>query len=168
MQFNKRTISALTIVLSGIFVVSLVSSGASGQSSMEDMKSTVVRDSSTVLLGLKSIPAGDYIHLYDSTPYMIMNGHVAAKLPCDVNSESPLQIMIGQAPNLNPADLELISEFSKPGKYCLYHVDLESTMDSMITDIVIQNPTDKSIRMPTTATVVIGVNEIMPGAEDHN
>lgn len=168
MQFNKRTISVTAIVLSGIFVVSLVSSGASGQTSMEGMKSTVVRDSVTVLLGSKLIPADDYIHLYDSTPYMIMNGHVAAKLPCDANSETKLHIMIGQAPNLNPADLELISELSKPGTYCLYHVDIASTNDAMITDIAIHNPTSEKIRMPTTGTVVIGVNEIMPGAEEHN
>jgi hypothetical protein len=42
---------------------------------------TVVRDSSAVLLDGKTIPAIDYIHLYDATPYKIMSGHVAAKLP---------------------------------------------------------------------------------------
>jgi hypothetical protein len=39
-------------------------------------KKNVVRDSETTLLEGKAIPANDYIHLYDSTPYRITNGHV--------------------------------------------------------------------------------------------
>jgi hypothetical protein len=35
------------------------------------MKSTVVRDSATILLQDKTIPAKGFIHLYDTTPYMI-------------------------------------------------------------------------------------------------
>lgn len=35
------------------------------------------------------------------------------------------------------------------------------------TDIAIQNPTDSSIDFPETSTVVVGVNEIMPGTEEH-
>ena len=60
----------------------------------------IVRDSQAILLEDKTIPANDYIHLYDSTPYMIINGHIAAKLPCDANNTSPLMMLIGQAPNL--------------------------------------------------------------------
>ena len=39
----------------------------------------VVRDSAIILLEGKSIPAKGFIHLYDATPYMITNGHIAAK-----------------------------------------------------------------------------------------
>jgi hypothetical protein len=35
------------------------------------------------------------------------------------------------------------------------------------TDIAIQNPTDSSIDFPETSTITVGVNEIMPGAEEH-
>jgi hypothetical protein len=105
---------------------------------------------------------------------MIMNGHVAAKLPCDDNSEPQFQILIGQAPELEVADLHTIDELSDPGNMCMYHVDLhsahedhEGTADGMpITDIAIINPTDDRLRFPSTASVVIGVNEIMP-LEDH-
>src|SRR5205085_8086093 len=85
---------------------------------------TVVRDSSSVLLDGKTIPAMDYIHLYDATPYKIMSGHLAAKLPCDTNSMTPLKMLVGQAPNLKPASLALIKELSKPGSMCLYHYDI--------------------------------------------
>jgi hypothetical protein len=131
---------------------------------------TVVRDSATVLLGGRTLPGNDFIHLYDTTPYIIMNGHVAAKLPCNEDSESPLKVLIGSAPNLAPADFELISQLSKPGEVCLYHVDLESlrggNASDIITDIALQNPTGDEIEFGPTATVVIGVNEIMKGAHE--
>ena len=122
----------------------------------------VVRDSAAILLEGKIIPTKDYIHLYDSTPYSILNGHIAAKLPCDANSVSPLKILIGQAPNLKPANLELVKPLSTPGKLCIYHVDIPSKAGEIITDIAIQNPTANEIKFPPTSTVVIGVNEISP------
>ena len=122
----------------------------------------VVRDSQTILLEDKTIPANDYIHLYDSTPYMITNGHIAAKLPCDTTNTSPLKILIGQAPNLKPAELEFVKPLSTPGKMCIYHVDIPSKSGEVVTDIAIQNPTTTEIKLPSTSSVVIGVNEIAP------
>ncbi|MFN3654432.1 MAG: hypothetical protein ACK4TO_03790 [Candidatus Nitrosotenuis sp.] len=171
MRFDKIKISIAAIVLCGAFSIGIISTTASAQIDSQEshMETTVVRDSVTVLLGSRTIQSDDYIHLYDSTPYMIMNGHVAAKLPCDTNSETPLHIMIGVAPDLRAAELELIDELSNPGKYCLYHVDLESTHngdEQIITDVAIHNPTDRPVRTLSTSTVVIGVNEIMP-MEEH-
>ena len=122
----------------------------------------VVRDSAAILLEGKIIPTKDYIHLYDSTPYSILNGHIAAKLPCDANSVSPLKILTGQAPNLKPANLELVKPLSTPGKLCIYHVDIPSKAGETITDIAIQNPTTNEIKFPSTSTVVIGINGIRP------
>ena len=110
----------------------------------------VVRDSAAILLEGKIIPTKDYIHLYDSTPYSILNGHIAAKLPCDANSVSPLKILIGQAPNLKPANLELVKPLSTPGKLCIYHVDIPSKAGEIVTDIAIQNPTTNEIKFPST------------------
>ena len=59
---------------------------------MKQKGSSIVGDSSSILLDGKTIPAKDFIHLYDSTPYKIVNGYVAAKLPCDANSVSTLNI----------------------------------------------------------------------------
>lgn len=128
---------------------------------------TVVRDSQTILLEGKTLPAKDYIHLYDTTPYMIQVGHIAAKLPCDSNNKTSLNVLIGQAPNLKPAVLEFVKELSTPGKMCIYHVDVKSDPSggNPITDIALQNPTDKEVKFGPTGTVVIGVNEISPLAE---
>ena len=140
----------------------------SSRAASNNTQGTVVRDSAVILLEGKTVPANDYIHLYDTTPYMIKTGHIAAKLPCDASSTSSLKILIGQAPNLKPAALEFIKQLSTPGKMCLYHVDVASQpggQAGIITDIAIMNPTSTTITFPSTSTVVIGVDEIAPGAE---
>lgn len=126
----------------------------------------VVRDSVAELLEGQTIPAGQFIHLYDSTPYMITNGHVAVNVPCEDNSTASIQVLMGQAPNFTAAELENLPELSTPGTLCLYHVDIPP-QNVTVTDIALQNPGDSDEGLPAGSTVVIGVNEIMPGAEHH-
>jgi len=129
---------------------------------------TVTRDSQTVLLEGETLPEGDFIHLYDSTPYQIMNGHIAAKLPCNDANSTDVNVLIGQAPNLLPAELEFVGPLSTPGELCLYHVDVASDETTPITDIAIQNNSTEDIDFPATSTIVLGVNEIAPLAGGHN
>ncbi len=129
---------------------------------------TITRDSQTVLLEGGTLPEGDFIHLYDSTPYQIMNGHIAAKLPCNDANSTDVNVLIGQAPNLLPAELEFVGPLSTPGELCLYHVDVASDETTPITDIAIQNNSTEDIDFPATSTIVIGVNEIAHLAGDHN
>jgi hypothetical protein len=142
---------------------------------------STVRDSLVVLLTDQTIPSNDFLHLYDTTPYFITNGHVAAKIPCDDESAPLLNILVGVAPDLAPAPLELVPPLSTPGELCLYHADLPAPAQAnatttanataanatMITDIAIQNPGDEDVTLPSTSTVVIGVNEIEQGAHSH-
>ncbi len=151
-------IIAVFVAAGSMFTASSTVANAQGGQQQKN----VVRDSETILLEGKTIPANDYIHLYDSTPYMITNGHVAAKLPCDASNTSPLKILFGQAPNLTPAELEFVKPLSTPGKLCIYHVDIPSKAGEVVTDIAIQNPTTSEIKLPSTSSVVIGVNEIAP------
>ena len=171
-------IAVAGVVASMIFVAYKGATNASAQASNISSsktpapsisQSTVVRDSAVILLEGKTIPANDYIHLYDTTPYMIKSGHIAAKLPCDASSTSPLKILVGQAPNLKPANLTLVKPLSTPGKMCLYHADVASQPPTpgdwaCITDIAIQNPTSTTMTFPSTSSVVVGVNEITSGA----
>lgn len=120
----------------------------------------VVRDSATVLLEGVTIPAGSFIHLYDTTPYKIVSGHVAAKLPCNTDNATDVNVLVGQAPNVSSSELEFVSELSNAGELCLYHADLASDSANTITDIAIQNNSTGDINFPATSTVVIGVNEI--------
>jgi hypothetical protein len=162
MARQKLTIAILAGVLltAAVLASNGIASSVRGQTSTKST-TTVVRDSSTVLLDGKTIPPMDYIHLYDTTPYKIMNGHIATKLPCDANSVTPLKILVGQAPNFKPALLDLVKELSKPGNVCIYHIDIPQG-GAVTTDIAIQNPTNNPMKLPDTSTVVIGVNEIMP------
>jgi len=144
---------------------------------------TTVRDSVFASLADQTIPASGFIHLYDTTPYSIKNGHVAAKIPCEDDSTPLLNILVGVAPELTPAPLELVANLSAPGELCLYHVDLPAPQQAnatttsanattanattMITDIAISNPGDEDVTFPSTSTVVIGVNEIARGEHGH-
>jgi hypothetical protein len=130
-------------------------------------KTTVTRDTVTLLLEGKSIPSKGFLHLYDSTPYMIMNGHLALHIPCDTNSKPAVDVLIGSAPDLKPMEPELIRELSQPGNLCIYHVDVGSDPAKKViqTDIAIQNPSTQTLTFPPASGLTIGVNEIMPGAE---
>ena len=140
---------------------------SSTSSSGSTNKITVTRDSIALLLEGKTLTGKGFLHLYDSTPYMIKNGHIALHVPCDPSSKPVVNVLIGQAPNLKTVEPEVIKELSQPGKLCIYHVDVGSDPAKKIiqTDIAIQNPTDKIISFPPDSGLTIGVNEIMPGAE---
>ena len=129
-------------------------------------ESTVTRDSQTILLEGESLPEGSFIHLYDSTPYKIESGHIAAKVPCDEANATAVDVLIGQAPNLAPAELEFVAPLSSPGDLCLYHADIASDDANTITDIAIANNSTDDIDFAATSTIVLGVNEISP-LDDH-
>ena len=127
-----------------------------------------VRDSITLLLQDRTIPAGDFIHLYDSSPYHIMNGHVAIKVPCEDDSTTLIQVLIGSAPNMTAAELENIAPLSTPGEQCLYHVDLVPSGNvTVLTDVALKNSGDDDIEFPPTSTAVIGINEVKKGEHEH-
>jgi hypothetical protein len=168
---NTRKISPVIIAMM-MFTATMASAFFIGTpphaATAQAQQKTVVRDSQTILLEGKTIPSKGFIHVYDATPYMIMSGHVAANLPCDSNAKTPYNVLIGQAPNVKPAELEYIKELSTPGKMCIYHVDVNSEPGGkagIITDIALQNPTATDVKFPPMSTLVIGVDEIAPGAE---
>jgi hypothetical protein len=122
--------------------------------------SFTVSDSQTIFLEGESFPENSYIHLYDSSPYQILSGHIAAKLPCDEDSNSEVVISTGQAPDLNSIDLEYISDLSSPGEVCLYHANINSSPSNPVTDISIGNNSTDDVDFPDTSSVVISVTEI--------
>ena len=142
---------------------------SAGEEQKDYNKTSTVRDSVTLLLQDQVIPAGDFIHLYDSTPYHIMNGHIALKLPCEDDSTSPIQVLIGSAPNMTAATLENVPPLSTPGEQCLYHMDLMPSGNvTTLTDIALKNSAEEDIEFPPTSTVVIGINEVKKGEHGHS
>ena len=170
-------VSGILVIPAESFVFSDDSATAGSDGAILSNSSVhIVRDSETILLAGQKIPSSDYIHVYDASPYKIINGHLATKIPCDQSFQPILDILVGQAPKLQSIQLHLIEELSTPGKLCIYHADLEPSSrvtHSMpnvtigtITDIAIQNPTDNEIVLPPTSSLVIGVNEIESGVEE--
>jgi hypothetical protein len=174
--FSVLVVSLMTFAIIGTstsvnFASAQQSTNATGteepheESEVHAGNATAVRDSTAILLSGETIPGGSFIHLYDSTPDAIATGHVAAKIPCNEDSNATLTILTGAAPNLQPTDLELLPELSTPGELCLYHADLASEQGgNMTTDIAIQNPGEEDVELPATSSVVIGVNKVLPGA----
>lgn len=143
--------------------------GHSAEEEKDHNKTSTVRDSVTVLLQDNIIPAGDFMHLYDSTPYHIMNGHIALKVPCEDDSTSPIQVLVGSAPNMTTATLENVPPLSTPGEQCLYHMDLMPSGNvTTLTDIALKNAAEENIEFPPTSTVVIGINEVKKGEHGHS
>ena len=97
-------------------------------------------------------------------------------MPCDESVQPQLNVLVGQAPNLQSISLSVIEELSKPSKLCIYHADLDETTPvshatpdvkiGTITDVALQNPTIRAIELPSTSSITIGINEIEPGAEE--
>lgn len=119
--------------------------------------STKLIDAQSILLEGKSLPENSYVPLYDSKPYQILSGHVAAKLPCDSDNSSDVQIVIGNITELNPIELELIPELSIADSMCLYHGNIQSNQNSVIHDILIQNNSTDDIDFPETSSITISI-----------
>lgn len=150
------------------------------------MRNMIVTNVDTILLAHQIIPPKDFIPIYDTSPYKILNGHLDAKIPCDGNSAPSLQILVGHLPSLKPVQLQLIKEYSQPGNVCMYHVDIGSTTTAATTAahgktvdkvvggqqsnttttinsaLLLHNPSEYRIVLPNTSAVVVGVNLIVP------
>lgn len=180
-KFNLITLAAIvasmivaptTVIMVQAQGVPIVPKLASGSMSGMNMSAaapmlgqSITRDSVTLLLEGKTIPGKGFIHLYDTAPYMIHNGHVALHVPCDTSSKLVVSLLVGQLNGTFTAIQPFnIRELSKPGQMCLSHVNINSDMAKKIyfTDIAIQNPSNQTIIFPPTSTVIIGVNGIMP------
>ena len=138
---------------------------AKGQVTEKEPTSSGGQDSVSVLLDGKTIPSKSFIHMYDSTPSTISVGHVAAHLPCDSGGDTTLNVVAGIAPDLSPLNLTLVDMLSVVGTVCMYHADIPQQNSTAITDIALLNPTDQTITLPDTTTVVIHVSEFAVGAE---
>ena len=148
-----------------------------------NIQNTGVRNVHTLLLSHQIIPPKNFILLYSTASYKIFSGYLTAKIPCSANSVPSLQILVGHSPYLKPVQLQLVKEFSKPGNTCMYNVDIGSEtvtatthsnniidkgggpqqQDNTLTNtvLVLNNPTDSTVILPNTSTVIIGVNEIV-------
>ncbi len=116
---------------------------------------------STVPLENLSLSPGDFIILADSTPVPIESAHVSMNVPCQAAAEgnnittsasnnlepsSDIKIVVGIAPDLEPAIPEYIAGLSRPEiSKCTYHVQIPQVAGEPVTDIAIVNTSNQAV-----------------------
>src|SRR5215469_8834913 len=156
---------------------------SNNETSVTRNQTIFVQNPGVLLLSHQIIPSKDFIPVYDAMPYEISNAQVSVKLPCDSNSKPSLQLLAGQFSELEPAKLRLIPTLSQPGYMCMYYANfgsmnnntLVSNADNIhkvdasgvVTYIELFNPTEHRIILPSTASISVSVNQIMPLEKRH-
>ena len=149
------------ILLAGIFAISQIPSNAAIANENNDQIPSTV---SIPLEGL-TLKAGQYLHLADTTPVLVTDSHVSINVPCDNGNnnndpESDIAVVAGVAPDLEPVELEYISELSDPEDNCLYHADVPENEDDEVTDIVIINPGDETVKFGSGNYATVSITEV--------
>jgi hypothetical protein len=150
------------ILVTGIFAISQMPSNVAMADGNNDAQipSTV----SIPLEGL-TLKAGQYLELADTTPVLVTDSHVTINVPCDNGNnnndpESDIAVVVGVAPDLAPVELEYISELSDPEDNCLYHADVPENEDDEVTDIVILNPGDETVKFGSGNYATVSITEV--------
>jgi hypothetical protein len=150
------------ILLAGIFAISQMPSNVAMADGNND-----VQIPSTVSIPLEglTLKAGQYLELADTTPVLVTDSHVTINVPCDNGNnnndpESDIAVVVGVAPDLAPVELEYISELSDPEDNCLYHADVPENEDDKVTDIVILNPGDETVKFGSGNYATVSITEV--------
>lgn len=114
--------------------------------------------STNILLNGINLTQGEFILLYDSTPFA-SKGHIAVNLPCDPkNPLDPIfNVLVGRAPDLFVMPLGYLEPLSKPGKMCVYHGQFG--FGDPVTDLVLQYVGDDPIKLEGPHSIVISIHE---------
>ncbi|MCJ7636690.1 MAG: hypothetical protein MUO21_04305, partial [Nitrososphaeraceae archaeon] len=114
--------------------------------------------STNILLNGINLTQGEFILLYDSTPFG-SKGHIAVNLPCNPdNPHDPIfDILVGRAPDLFVLPLGYLEQLSKPGKMCVYHGQFG--FGDPITDLILKYVGDDPIKLEGPHSIVISTHE---------
>jgi hypothetical protein len=85
---------------------------------------TVFLNPGVMQLANQNIPSKDFILIYYGDRNSIAYGKIYAKLPCDNNSKTMLQILVDNKSN----QLLPINGLSRPGSTCMYSVDVSNSL----------------------------------------
>jgi hypothetical protein len=146
------------ILLAGIFAISQIPSNAAIANENNDQ----IPSSVTIPLEGLTLKAGQFIELTDTTPVLVTAAHATINVPCENGDdpESDIAVVAGVAPDLEPVELEYIAELSDPEDNCLYHVDIPENEDDEVTDIVIINPGDETVKFGSGNFATISITEV--------
>lgn len=121
-------------------------------------KSDTSKTSLTTLLNGITLGDGEFVLLYDSTPYA-SKGHIALNLPCEESHpQLPIfQVLAGRAPDLAPLKLGYVDKISNPPDTCVYHSQFGFGLP--VTDLALQNASGNDISLRGPHSVVITIHE---------
>ena len=114
--------------------------------------------STNILLNGINLTQGEFILLYDSTPFA-SKGHIAVNLPCNPNNplDPIFDILVGRAPDLYVLPLGYLEQISKPGKMCVYHGQFG--FGDPVTDLILKYVGDDPIKLEGPHSIVISIHE---------
>ncbi|MEM2855949.1 MAG: hypothetical protein QW416_02460 [Candidatus Nitrosocaldaceae archaeon] len=163
MEVNKLlAIVILSIVITGTTLYVTTSTIIAQQE-------TRVLDTTMLSLGYQRVRPGQFIHIYDTTPYPITSGHLAVHIDCDDEGVGVLAAAIGSVPDVEIIEFNMknmIHESSEHGEMCLYHLDLPPEHDMIVTDISLINTGDKWVRLSPEAGVTVTVHSLGEAIEE--
>jgi len=120
----------------------------------------IVDTSNMIFLEGKEIPSGEYLHVYDSSPYNINSGSVTARIPCDSDGLSSMVLLIGTPINLNQVEMKPVSQISETDAMCSYKSTISSNETNPSTDVILQNNSPDDIVFPPTSSVLLSIGDI--------
>jgi hypothetical protein len=142
---------------------------------------TVFLNSGVMQLANQNIPSKDFILIYYGDRNSITYGKIYAKLPCDYNSKTMLQILVDN----KSSQLLPLTGLSQPGLTCMYSTDVSNNLSTSAnvntrtnitglqaqsnsmknqtsnlnsTAIELFNPTRYPVVLPSTSSVAISLN----------
>ena len=148
------------ILVAGTVAISQMPSNVA----MADGNNNQIPSSVTIPLEGLTLKAGQFIELIDTTPVLVTAAHAVINVPCDNGNnndpESDIAVVAGVAPDLKPVELEYIAELSDPEDNCLYHADIPENEDDEVTDIVIINNGDETVKFGSGNFASASVTEV--------
>jgi hypothetical protein len=113
-----------------------------------------------IFLDEMSIPEGDYMNVYSTSPYTIQRASIISKLPCNEDGLPAIAILLGNKSNFKNVTLEDVIEPLQSGDLCSYRIDIDAKASDSISEIVLQNNSTDDVEFPSTSNIIVGVTKI--------
>jgi hypothetical protein len=116
------------------------------------------RSTTTTLLNGLNFTKGQFVLLYDTTPYA-SKGHLAITLPCNKdNPAQPIfQALVGRAPALFAMPLGYLENISSAPTMCVYHGQFG--FGDPVTDLALKYTGDQNITLKGPYSAIISSQE---------
>jgi hypothetical protein len=165
--FGLITIISLISIFNEHYFFTLAQELPSDQNQLQELlsnsldyvhKGDISTSSTNILLNGINLTQGEFILLYDSTPFA-SKGHIAVNLPCNPNNplDPIFDILVGRAPDLFVLPLGYIEPISKPSKMCVYHGQFG--FGDPVTDLILQYVGDDPIKLEGPHSIAISTHE---------